>query len=200
MSRNVPPRLGADDSRLKPLDARVARSRAAVLAAARRLLFAEGRDAVNPVRVAAASGVGRATIYRNWPDPARLLVDAVTSAPPAPAPEPTGDLEADLTTLLDSLRTGLIDTPLAPIFATLIERAEYDTHLEGVQRHFADVGSRALRTLLEDAVARGDLTGDIDPMIEALVGPLFYRRFISRQPIPVGYSTSLVRGLISTCR
>lgn len=182
------------------MDARVARSRAAVLAAARHLLFTEGRDAVNPVRVAAESGVGRATIYRNWPDPSRLLVDAVTSAPPAPAPEPTGDLEADLIKLLDSLRTGLIDTPLAPIFATLIERAEYDTHIEAVQRHFADVGSRALRRLLVDALTCGDVTGDIDAMIEALVGPLFHRRFISRQPIPVGYSTSLVRNLLSTSR
>jgi AcrR family transcriptional regulator len=50
------------------VDPRVVRTRLAVLEAATMLLRTEGPGAVTHARVAEAAGVGRATIYRHWPD------------------------------------------------------------------------------------------------------------------------------------
>ena len=62
-----------------PLDPRAARSREAMLAAARALLVHEGPAAVSHQRVARQARVGRATAYRHWPRPEQLLLDAMAS-------------------------------------------------------------------------------------------------------------------------
>lgn len=180
------------------LDPRARRSRDAAVAAARRLLLAEGRDAVTPTRVAELAGVGRATVYRHWPDPLALLVEAAVP-PPAPAPPaPSGDLAVDLTARLDALRHGLDGTPLAAVFAMLVERAEHRPELARLQQDLTEAGSAPLRELLRDAVRRGDLPElDEDRAVETLAGPLFYRRFIARRPIPAGLTGRLVADFLA---
>ena len=180
-------------------DPRAVRTRAAAVDAARRLLLTEGRDAVTPSRVAELSGVGRATLYRHWPDPVALLVEAAVP-PPAPAPRPlTGDLAADLTARLEGLRTGLGGAPLAAVFAMLVERAEHQPEFEHLQQELVAAGSAPLREILRQAVGRGDLPSDLDEerAVEALAGPLFYRRFVSRRPLPAGLPARLVADLLA---
>ena len=55
------------------VDPRQARSRKAMLDAARELLAREGPAAVTHQRVARQAGVGRATVYRHWPRPEQLI-------------------------------------------------------------------------------------------------------------------------------
>ncbi len=180
------------------LDPRAQRSRDAALAAARSLLLAEGRDGVTPSRVAEVSGVGRATIYRHWPDPLALLVEAATPPPSPEPPSPTGDLATDLTARVDALRRGLEGAPLAAVFAMLVERAEHEPALQKLQQDLVTSGSAPLRRLLRDAVRRGDLPRlDEDRAVEALVAPLFYRRFIARRPIPARLPAQLVSDFLA---
>src|SRR5262245_20404972 len=61
-------------------DPRAVRSREAMLVAARELLAAEGPGAVTHQRVAQQAGVGRATVYRHWPQPEQLLLDVMSGA------------------------------------------------------------------------------------------------------------------------
>lgn len=180
------------------VDPRAERSRAAALAAARELLLTEGRDAVTPSRVAELSGVGRATLYRHWPEPMALLVEAATPPPAQEPPAPSGDLAADLTARLAALRAGLEGAPLAAVFAMLIEQAEHEPQLEQIQHQLVDSGSAPLRALLRDAVRRGELPRlDEERAIEALVAPLFYRRFVSRRPIPAALPRKLVADFLA---
>lgn len=59
------------------VQARVTRSREAILAAARELLRAAGPAALTHQSVAARAAVGRTTVYRHWPRPDQLLSDAM---------------------------------------------------------------------------------------------------------------------------
>ena len=89
-------------------DPRVARSRMKALASARDLFSREGLDAVTHLRVAEASGLGRKTLYRHFPQPVDLLRATLSTAefPRAPV---TGDLQRDLRGHLESLRRALLD-------------------------------------------------------------------------------------------
>lgn len=175
------------------VDPRVERTRAAVVAAARELLLTEGRDAVTPSRVAELSGVGRATLYRHWPEPIALLLEAATPPAPLDVPATTGALTTDLIARLDALRRGLSSTPLAAVFSMVIERAEHEPELARLQRDLVESGSAPLRALLRDAVSRGSLSElDEDHVVETLVAPLFYRRFVARTPIPAHLPRQLV--------
>lgn len=179
-------------------DPRAERSRAAALAAARRLLLAEGRDGVTPSRVAEVAGVGRATVYRHWPDPLALLVEAAAPPPSPGPPAPSGDLAADLAARLDALRRGLEGAPLAAVFAMLVERAEHQPDLARLQHDLTEAGSAPLRELLRDAVRRGDLPAlDEERAVETLVAPMFYRRFITRRPIPAELPGQLVADFLA---
>src|SRR6184192_455735 len=58
-------------------DARVGRTRAAVLAAMHDLFEEEGTAGLTHQRIAQRASIARATIYRHWPRPIDLLFEAV---------------------------------------------------------------------------------------------------------------------------
>ena len=58
---------------------RTTRVRRIVLEAATELLIEEGHSAVTPHQVSKTTGIARSTIYRHWPDPDSLLIDAIDS-------------------------------------------------------------------------------------------------------------------------
>jgi len=158
-----------------PEDPRVARSRAAALAAARELFAREGLDAVTHLRVAEASGLGRKTLYRHFPQPVDLLRATLSTAELPRAPL-TGDLARDLRAHLESLRRALVDGPLARVVAALAERAPASAELRAARAELVREGTASLDALFEASVARGDLPSDLDRRAAraALEGPLFY--------------------------
>jgi AcrR family transcriptional regulator len=69
----------------------------AVLQATRELLAEVGYQETTVVAIARRAEVGAPTIYRRWPTRESLIEDAAFGHPrPAPLPEPTGELRADL--------------------------------------------------------------------------------------------------------
>ena len=162
----------------------MARTTSRVLDAVRDLLLAEGPDAVTHARVAEASGVGRATLYRHWPEPTSLLREALGHARFPVAPR-TGDVRTDLVALLESLRAAFVEGPLAPILAMLMARATRDPTFAGLCTALTAEGHAATATVLRDAIAAGVLRADLDVerTVAALGGPVFYRAFIRREPV-----------------
>jgi hypothetical protein len=57
-----------------------------------------------------------------------------------------------------------------------------------------------LREVLERGASRGDIPATADPsrMISALMGPLYYRRWFSREPIDDQFVKMIVRSVISS--
>lgn len=166
-------------SELDPDDPRVKRSRAAALAAARGLMLREGIDAVTHLRVAAAAGLGRKTIYRHWPTRDALLRDTLSTAD-LPHARPTGELRRDLLEHLELLRRALVEGPLCFVLAVLIERSTLDSTFRALRDSLTEEGCRPLKEMLGAAIARGDLPADldVDRARAALEGPLFYRAML----------------------
>lgn len=178
-------------------DVRVERTRKAVLAAARRLLLEEGWDAVTHLRVAAASGVGRATLYRHWPTHADLLHDVLRREAEMSHSQPSGALREDLVAELEALRRQLGAPALAGVLAVLIERSLHDRELARVKRSVVAEVSRVLRQTLRRAVDDGELPDslDVDLAIGLLLGPLLYRRLASGEPLTLAVVAAVVDSL-----
>jgi TetR/AcrR family transcriptional regulator, regulator of autoinduction and epiphytic fitness len=176
-------------------DPRVVRSRAAVVAGAAELLLEDGPGAVTVDAVVQRTGVARSTIYRHFPtstDVLRAAVDAVlpVSAPAEPlvasGRAPTADqlrtaLAARLHATADQLATGAWVRALP----ALLELVARDSSLE---EHRAQIVARHREPLEEQLRAVRDaglLPADADLAVVAarLLGPLFYRRLVSGEPL-----------------
>jgi AcrR family transcriptional regulator len=187
----------------KATDAASRRPRSKALRAAMQILRTEGWDAVTQARVAEASGVGRATIYRHWSDRTQLIRDAVVaSLVVTPHVLPTGELRADLIDELGYLRHYMTNNDLMPVLAALIDRAEWQPDLTQVKHDLVDQGMSMIRSLIARAVADGTLRPDTDAnaSISVLVGPMHYRRLISNEPIDDAFLAWLVDNYIESHR
>jgi AcrR family transcriptional regulator len=166
-------------------DPRVARTREAVRDAVRRLVREAGLEAVTHQRVAAEAGVGRATVYRHWPDRTHLLLDALAELGIPEGEGSSGDLVADLTRELGRLQRILSGSPLVPELVALIGRAEWQPELREVKASLLASGTAGLRRSLVAGIDRGDIPSDLDldTALAQLAGPLFYRRLLAHGAI-----------------
>lgn len=166
-------------------DARVERTRTAVLGAARRVLLEDGWDALTHLSVATASGVGRATIYRHWPSRADLLRDVIRREAEMSHAAPVGDLRRDLRRELEGLGRQLGDPAVATVIAVLLERSVHDPILAEVKAAVVEEVSRVVRAVLHRGVETGDLPRALesDRAVARLLGPLLYRRLATDRPV-----------------
>jgi AcrR family transcriptional regulator len=175
--------------------------RSQALTAAVRLLTEEGWHAVTQARVATQSGLGRATVYRYWPDRRQLVRDAVLSANLAvrhqmPA---SGDLREDLLIELRNLRRELTIGPLATVLAALIDRAEWEPELDAVMVAVSRYAGRIISSIVSYGVAicRILIATDPNDSISLLLGPLVYRRLVSVEDLTESFLERVVDGYLS---
>jgi AcrR family transcriptional regulator len=175
--------------------------RSQALTAAVQLLTEEGWDAVTQARVAALSGIGRATVYRYWSDRRQLVRDAVLSANLTvrhrmPA---SGDLRKDLLMELRNLRTELTSGRLSTVLAALIDRAEWEPELEEIKVTVSRYAGRVIHTIVSGAVATGQISASIHPedSISLLLGPLLYRRLVSVEDLSDSFLERIVDGYLA---
>jgi AcrR family transcriptional regulator len=191
--------VGAADAETRP----AAGLRRSALRSAMKLLREEGWDAVTQARVAAASGVGRATVYRYWSDRTQLIRDAVVaSLVVTPHILPTGEFRADLIDELRYLRHYLTENDLAPVLAALVDRAEWEPDLMQVKCDLVDQGMSMVHSLVARAVADGTLRPDVDPnaSVSVLAGPLLFRRLLSNEPTDDAFLAWLVDSYLESHR
>lgn len=163
-------------------DPRVAKSKAAVLAATAELLAQHGLGGATVDAVSARSGVAKTTIYRHWPDRTTLLLDAVMAmAPPCEDPA-TGDLRSDLVELLAGLVAALYDSEYGRTLPSIIDNADRDAEVAALLARFGRERRRAGHSILRRAVDGGALPPHTDVALvhSLLVGPVFYHRLASR--------------------
>ena len=166
---------------------RVRRSKEAVLAQTYVLLSEGGMGAVSIDEVARRSGIAKTTIYRHWPSRSALLLDACSRlGTRQTAPDiDTGSLSGDLRILINQLAAELRSARWPAVLPSIIDAAERDSALAelhaqlhaGLVEPFLLAATRAQR--------RGDLKADRSPadVVAAAVGPLFYRRWFSRETL-----------------
>jgi AcrR family transcriptional regulator len=160
-------------------------TRSAILDAARQVLFDEGWEALSHQRVAEVAGVGRATVYRHWPQRVQLLQDACSLEVLVMHAEPTGDLRADLLGELEAIRREMLERRAGRVLIALADRGMWEPELAEVKRRFVGEGLSGLRNLLEAGVKEGRLARklDLDGALASLAGALVYRQLILEQDL-----------------
>ena len=174
------------------------RSREAILRTTLDLLTEVGLDALSIEEVARRSGVAKTTIYRHWATRADLVVDACARLVPEGEAPDTGSLRGDLTAALRELAGLLQSARWARVLPSVVDAAERDPRLAQVHATIQRSHAIPLATILGRAEARGEIPSDADPSerIAAILGPLYYRRWFSREPLDDDFVEAIVRRFV----
>jgi AcrR family transcriptional regulator len=193
MKKKGPKKAMGDDA-----DERVRRSRKAVLAATLQLLAEAGLGGVSVDEVARRSGVAKTTIYRHWPSRSALLLDACSNLGAKSQAPDTGTLKGDLTALATNMAGRLRSDRWASILPSMIDAAERDPELAEVHTRLHAGYMAPLYVAIDRAITRGELPPACDPseIVASVVGPLFYRRWFSRQPLDETFVTTIVDNVV----
>lgn len=154
------------------------KARKAVIRSTLRLLKGVGFNDLRMETVAARAGVGKATVYRWWPNKAELVIDAFASAVEEELrfPEAGRVLEA----LHQQMRRWVVifRSPLGQIVATVIGAGQSDPEiLKAFRAHWVEPRRVEARKLLRQAAENGEIRGDLEPdaVLDLLYGPLYLR-------------------------
>ena len=166
-------------------DKRVERSKAAVLAETYRQLSQSGLGGVSIDEVSRNSGVSKTTIYRHWPSRSALLIDACSRLGPARAAPDTGSLRGDIRALVTDLADELRTASWTAVYPSIIDAAERDPEIAAMQSGLHNAFMAPFNAIVEHAKDKGEMPSDrpAADLIAATVGPLFYRRWFSKEAI-----------------
>jgi len=139
-------------------------SRDEAICAATLAIFAEdGYAGVSIEGVAARAGVGKATIYRRFTSKEQLVVEAVSVGCRLTDHLPdTGDVRADLASMLQGLIDKLRSDSGPVLLAFLAERLRYPELAEEFNRSVVGAKRAHARGLVTSAIERGELPADSD--------------------------------------
>jgi AcrR family transcriptional regulator len=133
-------------------------------------LFAEqGFEGVCVEAVASRAGVGKATIYRRWPNKEELLLAALSSLK-SPYPEPKGvSVRDDLVAMLSVMCTDMADPRKARRYALLLGEGEkYPRLMARYKETVVQPRRELMRSVIRRGMASGELRADIDVEIAVL--------------------------------
>lgn len=171
----------------------------AILEAAIEVFAETGYEGLSVEAVAARAGVGKATVYRRYSCKVELVAAACRAYADLGREAPdTGSLLGDLRELLDALVTVLTSTPVGRMMPMLVAGRARIPELAAAQRALVRDKRRQHRTVIDRAIARGELRPDVDPelVIDAVVGPVFYRFLVSGAPIDDAYLDSVATSVV----
>lgn len=133
-------------------------------------LFAEqGFEGVCVEAVAARAGVGKATIYRRWPNKEELLLAALSSMK-SPIPDLKGvSVRDDLVAMLTVMCADKADPRKARRYALLLgEGGKYPRLMARYKETVLEPRHEALRSVIRRGIAAGELRADTDVEIARL--------------------------------
>jgi AcrR family transcriptional regulator len=158
-------------------------SHEAVLLATRTLLNEVGYQRLTFEGVARRAGVGKATIYRWWPNKAALVIEALSGDVPLPPIPETGDLETDLRTAV-RLTVDLVSAmPTCLILPALLADVIQDPTGTGAFADLIHPRQASVVELLERARLDGRLPSATDTslLVDIYSGTVVYIAATSRE-------------------
>jgi AcrR family transcriptional regulator len=180
------------------VDDRVRRSKASVLKVTAELLTETGLGGVSVDEVARRSGVAKTTIYRHWPTRSDLLMEACSQLGTEQEVPNTGSLEDDISALLTNLAELLLTARWASVVPSVIDAAERDADVAAIHGRIQRGHARPFQEVIARAKRNGEMSASVDSatMIAALIGPLFYRRWFSRESLDTSFVKDVVNRAI----
>src|SRR6201987_4445266 len=154
-------RAGLADTR-RPGRPRSEQAEQAIIEATLDLFAEQGFEGVCVEAVAARAGVGKATIYRRWPNKEELLLAALSSMK-SPFPEPTGHVRDDLVAQLAVMCEDRADPRKARRYALLLgEGQKYPRLMKRYKETVVAPRHDAIREVIRHGIATGELRADTD--------------------------------------
>ncbi len=151
----------------------------AILDAARELLIRDGYTRLRLEHVAAAAGVGKATIYRRWAtkeDLAQALLQDL--AAPHLSIDDVGDTRAEMLTAVMNPIRAIIETNFGPVIRALLSQIAGNPKLgDPFRETVVQTRREEVAKMIARGIGRGDLRPDANADIatELLVGPVYFR-------------------------
>ncbi|MCU1603675.1 MAG: Transcriptional regulator, TetR family [Modestobacter sp.] len=171
----------------------------AIRAAILTVLAEAGYAGLTMDAVAAAAGVGKATIYRRWRTKSDLVADAVRSlqADPDTAPD-TGSLEEDLRILLHGL-VATVNGPLGAATLSLLSALPHEPELRAAFEN-GPMGrwSDSFRTVWAQAEKRGEVrAGVVGTAIASTASAAILQRWLfSDEPVDDAYADEVLADVV----
>jgi AcrR family transcriptional regulator len=138
-----------------------------------------GYDRMTMDAVAARVGAGKATVYRRWANKAELVGDALAHENADDKVPDTGSLRGDLAALGGYLVSGQDPLYKARLIVGMASAMLADAELRRVFKTHTPPAERAVATIVDRALARGEIDAPADPaMIAAILPALGLHRLI----------------------
>jgi AcrR family transcriptional regulator len=162
------------------------KARTAILKGTLELLKRNGFNDLCIESVAARAGVGKATVYRWWPNKAELVIDAFASAvvkelrfPPA------GSVQHAIRSQMKRWAV-IFRSPLGQIIANVVGAGQSDPEiLHAFQNQWVEPRRTEARKLLRQAMKNREIRSDLDPdtILDIFYGPLYLRLLVKNAPL-----------------
>jgi AcrR family transcriptional regulator len=185
------------------LDPRVLLSRERVLTTTLDLLMETGLGELTIDDISRRSGVAKTTIYRHWANRSALVIDACSRMTDGQETAPdTGSLQGDLRAILTSTAGLLATAKWSSILPSIVDAAEHDPEFADIHSRIQRGHAAPLRAALDRAAARGEIpqAADCNAIAAALLGPLYYRRWFSRERIDAEFVEMIIRSAVAGLR
>jgi AcrR family transcriptional regulator len=176
-------------------------TRMVILHTALSMLEKLGFAALTVEGVAASAGVGKATIYRWWPNKAALVMEAyLTLRREHFEFRDTGDFRADLREQMHRVVEAFRGQD-GRTMASILGSAQSDPELaQSFREGWLDKRRAESYAFLEAAVERGQLSRAVNrtQLLDALYGPLYYRLLIGHQPVTTELADFVAENLLGS--
>jgi AcrR family transcriptional regulator len=163
------------------------------------LIAEAGFEGTSIELISERSGVARSTIYRHWPDPSRLYLEAFD--PPSAAlelPALTGDVVRDLRSYVEHVAERLNDELFAAALAAQVDKARRDPEYREAHLKYATARNEHGVDIFRRGIASRVLRHDLDPEHETdlILGFLVYQRLFRHRVLDASVVEPLVRGVL----
>lgn len=186
------------NARLKMEDVRVRKSKDLILKTTWDLLSQNGLSGVSVDEVSRQSGVAKTTIYRHWKTRSDLLIAACSQPQVSLHIPDKGTIKDDLILLMNELAKMLQSARWAAVLPSVIDSAEREEAIAALHSDLQKAHAQPFREVIERAIKRGQLPNKTESptLIAMLLGPLFYRRWFSRERIDKKFVSIVVESVL----
>ncbi|GAC1429888.1 MAG: TetR/AcrR family transcriptional regulator [Terriglobales bacterium] len=145
--------------------------------------------------IAARAEVGKATVYRWWPNKAALVIDAFVSVVGEELRFRSAGSAKNA--LHEQMRrwTEVFRSPLGRIVATVIGAGQSEPEiLQAFREHWVEPRRREARQMLKKGMENGEIRNDLDPdiILDILYGPLYFRLLVQNAVLTSEFVESLL--------